>query len=350
MSEIPPTPRPRGAAVQDAVRRIARRRSVRWTVLGWFVALAIVLGTAGDALPFDWPGRDEGAPSVARTLVDVHIAFFEVCVLTCVVYLLTRRRARPDLARLAPERHIALRETVLLLVYGAAGLGLGYGVARLFGWHPFGLHLAGTLYGTHEHVTRGEAFGWALYNVVVYAVIPLAFFRSRYRYSARRLCLVSTNRRSDLRLVMVVLALEAGVQYLALRPEIVDLTGRQLAFGVPLTFVLYLAGAVLPAMVFIQAILVPRFMRLTGSTATTVILGGLMYTVMHVWDAWAVFSTPGDAALSIVFLLFTYFLPGLFKTVLTVRTGNAWIHVWAYHAFAPHTLADTPHIVHVFRL
>jgi hypothetical protein len=33
-----------------------------------------------------------------------------------------------------------------------------------------------------------------------------------------------------------------------------------------------------------------------------------------------------------------------------VRTGNAWVHVWAYHAFAPHTLADTPHLVHVFHL
>jgi hypothetical protein len=26
--------------------------------------------------------------------------------------------------------------------------------------------------------------------------------------------------------------------------------------------------------------------------------------------------------------------PGMIKTVLTLRTGNAWVHVWAYHALA----------------
>jgi hypothetical protein len=34
----------------------------------------------------------------------------------------------------------------------------------------------------------------------------------------------------------------------------------------------------------------------------------------------------------------------------TVRTGNAWIHVWAYHAVASRTLIDAPHVVQIFRL
>jgi hypothetical protein len=33
-----------------------------------------------------------------------------------------------------------------------------------------------------------------------------------------------------------------------------------------------------------------------------------------------------------------------------VRTGNAWVHLWAYHAIAPHTLIDTPLIVRIFRI
>ena len=33
------------------------------------------------------------------------------------------------------------------------------------------------------------------------------------------------------------------------------------------------------------------------------------------------------------------------KSALTVRTGNAWVHVWAYHAIAPHVWLDTPVIV-----
>jgi hypothetical protein len=62
------------------------------------------------------------------------------------------------------------------------------------------------------------------------------------------------------------------------------------------------------------------------------------------------FGSPGDALLSAIFLLLTYFAPGMMKTVLTLRTGNAWVHVWAYHGFAPHTLAGTPHMVHVFHI
>jgi hypothetical protein len=49
---------------------------------------------------------------------------------------------------------------------------------------------------------------------------------------------------------------------------------------------LYFAGTVLPAMVFIYCILVPRYLKLTGSVATTVLLGGLTYMLTHVYDAW----------------------------------------------------------------
>jgi hypothetical protein len=95
---------------------------------------------------------------------------------------------------------------------------------------------------------------------------------------------------------------------------------------------------------------VPRFLKLTGSTATTVILGGVTYTLLHVWDAWTVLTSPDNLLLSVIFLFFTYFGPGMMKTVLTVRTGNAWTHVWAYHALAPHALIDAPHVVEIFRV
>lgn len=40
----------------------------------------------------------------------------------------------------------------------------------------------------------------------------------------------------------------------------------------------------------------------------------------------------------------------MIKTLLTLRTGNAWMHVWAYHALAPHTLVDTPHLVEALHI
>jgi hypothetical protein len=325
---------------------LLRQRSVRIAALCWLAGSALVLAVAGDVLPFDWPGT---APRTAvGHLVDANVALAEVLLLIALTYWLTRNRVLPDLAERAPQRAVAVRETLLLLLYGAGGLGLGFILARLVGWHPFGLHLAGSIYGTHEHVSPAESVAWAGYNLVVYAVIPLLYFRRRY--PAEALNLRSNNRRADAVLIGVILVVETLVQIAALKPRTFDLTAGQLLLGLPLTFALYLAGAVLPAMIFIYAILVPRFLRLTGSTATTVILGGLTYTALHIWDAWTVFDSPGNAALSLVFLPMTYFAPGMFKTVLTVRTGNAWVHVWAYHALSPHTLADTPHVVHVFHL
>jgi hypothetical protein len=81
-----------------------------------------------------------------------------------------------------------------------------------------------------------------------------------------------------------------------------------------------------------------------------VILGGLTYAALHLFDAWAVYDSAAATALSVIFLFFQYFGPGMVKSVLTLRTGNAWVHVWAYHAIAPHVTLDTVHIVHTLRL
>ena len=243
---------------------------------------------------------------------------------------------------------VARRETLLLLCYGILALVAGFVLPRSFGWHPFGLHLAGTIFGTHDHVAPDEALAWAAYNLLAYAAIPLIIFRRRA--STTQLNLKSVDRKNDTLVIVVVLAIESLFQLFVVTPEIFDLDARQLALGAPLTFLLYLAGAVLPAMIFIYAILVPRYLVLTGSTASTVILGGLTYTLLHIWDAWTIFSSPGSTVLSVIFLIMTYFGPGMIKTFLTTRTGNAWVHVWAYHALAPHTLLDTPHIVKVFHI
>jgi hypothetical protein len=52
--------------------------------------------------------------------------------------------------------------------------------------------------------------------------------------------------------------------------------------------------------------------------------------------------------LSLIFVLLQYFGPGMIKSVLTLRTGNAWVHAFSYHAVAPHVIADTPLMVKVF--
>jgi hypothetical protein len=45
-----------------------------------------------------------------------------------------------------------------------------------------------------------------------------------------------------------------------------------------------------------------------------------------------------------------FFPAGVMKSFLTFRTGNAWVHMWAFHAIAPHVMVDTRLIVHDFNI
>jgi hypothetical protein len=119
---------------------------------------------------------------------------------------------------------------------------------------------------------------------------------------------------------------------------------------VPLTFVIFFLGTVLPTMILIYAILLPRYLRLTGSPVVTVLLGGLTYALMHLVEGWSNFSTPRDTALSLLFVALSYVGPGIFKSFVTLRTGNAWVHALGYHAIAPHTLVDTPMFAKIFAI
>jgi hypothetical protein len=327
-------------------RRLARERSVRIAVVAWLVAYVLILLIARGHLPFHRPAMADSP--FAIQVLSPWVAMLEVLVLIAVVYGLTRRRVPPDVAARAPERPVALRETLFLVGYGVAGLLGGLLLGRALRIHPISFHLTGTLYDTTEAVTPREVFIWAAYNFAVFVVLPFWFFRRRY--SADQMLLRSHDRRNDLLVIVVVLAIECVVEFLGLSSALFKLSGRQAALGLPLSFAVYFVGTVLPTMVFIQCILVPRYRRLTGSVATTVILGGVTYTLLHCFDGWLAFTTPGAAVLSVIFLFLQYFGPGMIKTVLTLRTGNAWVHVWAYHAIAPHTIADTPLIVKIFKL
>lgn len=128
------------------------------------------------------------------------------------------------------------------------------------------------------------------------------------------------------------------------------MNSHQVLLGALLSFAVFFVGTVLPTMVLIYAILLPRYPRLTGSAISTVRLGGLTYAAMHIVEGWSDFGSARNAALSLLFVLFTYFGPGMIKSVLTLRTGNAWVHPLGYHAVAPHVVADAPLVVRIFSI
>ncbi len=330
----------------SALRRLAaplRRRSIQITIGLWILANIIVAAIA--AGPFDHP--DFGGLSLTGMLIGADINMVAVLALIALTYRLTRKRAIPDLATRAPQRRVAAREVAGLIGYGVLVQIVGALLGAALGWHPIGFHLAGTLYG-HQEVTPAEAYTWAGYNFLAYAVAPYLYFRRRY--SAEALGLRSSNRRNDLLVIGAVLLVESLSEFAGLSTALFDLSPRQVLLGAPFTFVLYLLGTVLPTMIFIYAILLPRYRKLTGSTFMTIILAGITYALVHALDAWTVLTSPTGVVLSVTLLFLQYFGPGMVKAVLTLRTGNAWVHVWAYHAISPHTIIDTPHMVEMLQI
>ena len=314
-------------------------------VTGWAALNLAALALAGGYLPFDRPAL-AGVPFAVQ-MAAPSLGLIEVFALMGVVWGMTRRRAIPDIAARAPARAMAARETAALLAYAMLGQAGGWLLGPALGYRPFSFHVAGTLVGCSVLASPGEVWTWMGYNFVVFAVVPYLWFRRRY--TGEQLNLTSSAPGADLRLILVIAALEGAVE-LAAFPGIFKLTPHQLALAAPLSFLVFFLGTVLPTMVLIYAILLPRYLKLTGSVTATVILGGLTYALMHLVEGWSIFTTPRDTALSLVFVFLQYTGPGMFKSFVTLRTGNAWVHALGYHAIAPHVVADAPMIAKVFAI
>jgi hypothetical protein len=322
-----------------------RERSLHIAIIAWIACLCAIYPLSGGMLPFNRPNI--AALTFAQQMIYQVFQPLVFFFFLAVIYWLTRRRALPDMAGRAPARAVAARETLLMWSYAALVLGAGQIIGmKVFG-RGIGLHLNGSLFGVTQMQTPEEVWFWAIYNFVLYAVVPYLFFRAR-GYSREALNLKSSNPRNDTLVILVVLILETALEF-GLR-GISPLTGHQLMVGATLSFFVHLLGTGLPIMVFIYAILMPRYARLTSSATTTVLLGAVSYAVLHITEYWTIYDSLSHGVLSMIFVMLTFFWPGLIKSFLTLRTGNAWVHLWAYHAIAPHVTSDTPNIVKFFSI
>ena len=338
-------PQPAAAVASGAVFRvILRHRGVQVAFTLWVVGYLLVFWIAGGSLPFDRPAV--ATLPFALQLAAPSITLIEILVLMGLVFLITRQRVVPDLSSRAPHREAALRETVLLIGYAALGQVGGWILGPALGYRAFSFHIAGTVFGCSVAPQRGEMWTWALYNFVVFALLPYLYFRRRY--SNTQLNLRSTDRRNDCLLIVAVLLVESAFELAVFDKTIFSLSRHQMLIGAPLTLLIFFIGTVLPTMILIYAILLPRYLALSGSRIATVLLGGLTYAAMHIVEGWSTFSSPANATLSLIFVLLQYFGPGMFKSVLTLRTGNAWVHALSYHIIAPHVIIDTPLVVKTF--
>lgn len=337
-----PTPR---LAPGDGLAQVTRNRTVRVGLAAWILFAAAIPFLAHGSVPFDQPLIAQ-APYAVRVWNEIFAPVFALMLLG-VIYAVTRNR-NVDVGTRAPERAIAMREAAGTLLYGAVVLIAGQFVGPLLGVHGLGLHLTGSMFGLSGKVTPHEVFIWSAYNFVFYALLPYWFFRWR-GYSNESLCLRSANLRNDIALILTILGIGLSSE---LWPgnRIWQLTGHQLVLGGALAFLLSLFGTGLPIMIFMCSILIPRYKRITGSAAATVVLGGFTYAALHLSEDWTRYDTPAHAALSVVFIMLFFGGPGMVKSYLTQRTGNAWVHLWGFHAIWPHVTDDTPVFVKIFGL
>ena len=260
------------------------------------------------------------------------------------VMLLTRKRPVPDLAERAPESSIARRETLAMWAYVAVVMVAG----RLIGQHLFGegiaMHLNGSLVGATRVQSPTEVYTWAAYNGILLALIPYLVFRMR-GYSNQQLSLKSANLKSDLLVIIVVLAFSVGIDIMG--PNIFQLTRHQQLVGGLMSFWFHLFGTDLPVMIVIYSILMPRYFKLF-SPMTAYLLGAVSYPTIHIFESGTRYDSITAAAMSLTFVYLLFIPAGLMKSFLTWRTGNAWVHVWAYHAISPHVTVDTRLIVSDF--
>ena len=314
-------------------------------VAAWlFMNLGVLILSQG-VLPFDRPAM-AGMPYALQVAMPT-LGLIEQVALMGFVWWLTRARLPVDVAARAPERSRALGETLWVLGYAMLGQCGGWLIGPAFGYRPFSFHIAGTLVGCSIPPSPGEALLWASYNFVVFGAVPFLWFRRSY--SAKDLSLVSTDRKGDWIVILSVLVVESAVQ-LAAMPGVFKMEPRVFLMAAPISFALFFLGTVIPTMILIYAILLPRYLKLTGSVSMTVILGGLTYALMHLVEGWSTFRSPREFALSMLFVFVSYAGPGMFKSYVTLRTGNAWVHALGYHAIAPHTIVDAPLIARIFRL
>ncbi|MBW9215314.1 hypothetical protein KV102_10720 [Mumia sp. zg.B53] len=322
------------------------RRWIAAAAAAWIASAVVLVLLGGDPLPL---GDGHHAPwSTAERLTATTVVAVDLALLSVVVVLLTRRHpgrlmaGRGDMAGRARARG----DLLLLAGYAVVAQIVGAVLGEQIGGTAISSHLAGSIHSSDATPTVGSVLAWVTFNVTAYVVVPLWWFARRG--SLDRRWFHSHDRRTDVRVVLIVLVWESAFQMLVFGAAFFALTGRQMAVGSVIALIVSFLGTVLPTLVMVTALVVPLVLRASGSAATAVVCGGLAYAALHAFDGWTDYRSVTAAVLSVALLVLQYLLPGMFKALLTVRTGNVWVHAWAYHAVAPHVWADTPLMVRVF--
>jgi len=323
---------------------LVRNRSFQIAVFLWLV-LSLSAGVlTRHGVPLNVPALNRMNPMFAVAFSSIAIAV--LLAEMGIVLFLTRGRPSPELDQRAPDRAIAKKETWSLCIYILIIMIIGHYLGQYFFGEGIAMHLNGSVVGATRVQSPLEVWTWAAYNGILLALIPYIVFRCR-GYSHQALNLKSVNLKNDCLVIAVVLLISCLLDLAG--PNIFQFSAHQQVAGGLLSFIINMAGTDLPIMVLIYSILLPRYVKLT-SPVTGFLLGAVSYPIMHLFESWTRYGSVSDSIVSLLFVFLTFFPPGLMKSFLTIRTGNAWVHLWAFHAISPHVTVDTRLLVHDFHI
>ncbi|MEM7115301.1 MAG: hypothetical protein AAF614_22865 [Chloroflexota bacterium] len=310
---------------------VGRNRSVQLALAFVIIGLT-VYGLGGPQIPAI-------AEMVPEQIRDEFTLMPQFLALTLIIYLITRNRPLPNFIARSPERDRAIQDLIIFGVYyfaaivGLASFGITY--------HPPDVFAGDSSFGAQEMIN------WMTINFIFYGIIPYLFFRWRGSSNAD-LGLAGNNWTLDIWPLIAIGSIDA---FFAITTRgFLSLTPSQMASAVPLTLIMYGLGAGIPIVIMTQAIVAPRIMKLTNSPITTVIVLTFTYAMFSSTDGGVVFESGGHAFYVILFWVTRNIGPGLVKAMLTIRTGNSWLHMIAFHVVSFHMWADAPTVAFLFGL
>jgi hypothetical protein len=191
------------------IKYLVRQPSL-WIALGiWCLLSAAAILLCRNGVPLNRPELATTPP--ITDVLNNSVGLFMIILLVGAVAFLASHRPLLNLAERAPERSVALHETLAMWIYGAVVLFAG----RILGQHYFGegiaLHLNGCLFGATQVQSPAAVYTWAAYNGTFLALLPHLIFRWR-GYSLQELNLRSANWKNDALIIAVVMLIGSAYE------------------------------------------------------------------------------------------------------------------------------------------
>ena len=278
-------------------------------------------------------------------LMSLLTIYLPVLILTVFLLLYLTRYREPvnwvDLYGI--DKTTAKNEAWLAVVYLLATqliLGAGFNL---------GLHFPGTdvyLSGSHSQI---DVWIWVITYSITYTILPLLWLK--YKGFSLKKLITSLKWKRDIWIIIGYWALDFFGPILAGSTDFFGgISASQYAQGIPLGIFVNSLGAGLPVVIMMHLIFIPRIAVLIDNKLTTILLGGLFYSIFSLFDQGVDYSSLSVGLTSLTYIIMTQTLVGMGKATFTVVTGNPFMHFITLHVISARVPFDTRMYIEIFKL